>query len=273
MARSACATWGRGRAAVLLLAFASGCATGGGGDTVQRRDGSSGDAGRADAGGRLDASATVDASHDAGATTTDAAVGPVDAGTGVRDAGADAGPAPTDAGPPRPCAPTSATLAITEVMIASISGSGDRGEWFEVVSTATCAMDLTGLVIESVAGVGAPVMHTVTSATIPAGDHFVFAMSAVAAENHGLAHDYVYGSTISFANGGGTLRLRVGATVVDEVSWPSGGFTYASARQFPAGAALDTNGTWAFWCDATNVYSSMGGTFLGTPGMANGLCP
>ncbi len=182
-------------------------------------------------------------------------------------------PPRTDAGPPRPCAPTATTLAITEIMIASSSGSGDRGEWFEVLSSATCAMDLTGLVIESVAGAGAPVMHTVTSGMIPAGGYFVLAMSAVAAENHGLAHDYVYGVTIAFANGGGTLRLRLGATVIDEITWPSGGFTYSSARQFPAGAALDMNGDWPMWCDATSVYSMMGGSFRGTPGMANGACP
>src|SRR5687768_16432468 len=128
-----------GSACLALFVFA--CAEGGG-DPSDLDTGPGGfDAGRIDAGPRIDAG-----SRDAGR--------PPDAGR------RDAGPAGVDAGPPdsgpppmpdagTTCAPASANLAIVEVMVASASGSADRGEWFEVVNFGDCTVALTGMVIES----------------------------------------------------------------------------------------------------------------------------
>jgi hypothetical protein len=48
-----------------------------------------------------------------------------------------------------------------------------------------------------------------------------------------------------------------------------------SARQLSRGTESSDNSALGTgnWCDATNVYSSSGGTFLGTPGALNAACP
>ncbi len=259
--------WARLTCAVSLAAVAA-CAQGGGGGSSDA--GGSSDGGRRDAGrdgGRRDAG-TDAGRRDAG--STDASMrdtGSTDAGGGI-DAGHDAGGStcPVEAG----------SLAIVEVMISSRSGSGDRGEWFEVVNTRDCTLDITGLVIVSPSGSGAEQMHTVTGGAVSAGQHYVFALSADAGENHLLPFDYAYGTgaatDVVFNNDSDWIELRAGATVVDRVAWPSGGFTHGRARQFPAGSDPAANDDWSGWCDATDIYSDAGGTFYGTPQAANGSC-
>jgi hypothetical protein len=253
--------------ASLLLACAEG-----GGDPSDLDTGPGGfDAGRRDTGGMVDAGG-----RDAGR--------PRDAGGG-RDAGPpgmDAGP--RDAGPPAmpdagmTCMPASANLAIVEVMVASASGSSDRGEWFEVMNFGDCTVALAGMVIESPTSTGMLKTHMVTGGFINPGQHFVFALSGAPAENHGLPHDYVYGTggadDVILNNGADSLTLRApSGAMIDVVMWPSGGFNYAHSRQFPSTLMPVMNDAWSRFCDSTVVYSTMGGMFYGTPQVANGTCP
>lgn len=254
--------------AVALSAAVSACAQGGGGRTMPA-DGSAGDApagdGAARDGGR-------DGGRDAGgdASAGDSGPGPIDAGA---DAGAlDSGGGETDTGVP--CAPTDRSLVIVEVMVASISGAGDRGEWFEVVNTALCSVDLTGMTIESPTSGGTIKTHTISGGIVRPGQFFVFALSGIAAENHDLPVDYVYGigggvDEVVLNNGADTITLRSGGTIVDEVAWPTGGFTYGRSRQFPGGADFAMNSNWAIWCDSTSAYTP---GYFGTPGGPNGGC-
>lgn len=253
-----------------LVTLVCACAQGGGDPDL---DGGSGgfDTGRRDAGrmpdaGRRDAGRMPDAGRrDSGPPAM------MDAGT------RDAGPPPMpDAG--MTCMPASANLAIVEVMVASASGSSDRGEWFEVLNFGDCTVSLAGMVIESPTSTGMPKMHMVTGGFIAPGQHFVFALSGSPAENHGLPHDYVYGTggadDVILNNGADSLTLRAtSGAMIDVVMWPSGGFNYARSRQFPSTLMPVMNDAWSRFCDSTVVYSTMGGMFYGTPQVANGTCP
>jgi hypothetical protein len=175
------------------------------------------------------------------------------------------------------CAPTMGNLAIVEVMVASATGSADRGEWFEVLNFGDCRVDLTGLVIQSPTGTGVLKMHTVTGGVVAPGQHFVFALSGAPAENHGLPHDYVYGTggadDVILNNSADSLTLIAGGVTIDSVAWPGGGYTAGRSRQLSTAFTPIMNDSWSRFCDSTGVYSMMGGTFQGTPQAANIACP
>jgi len=189
--------------------------------------------------------------------------------SGPRDAG------PRDSGTVT-CPPAVGSLVITEIMISSVSGSGDRGEWFEVVNTGTCTVDLTGVVILSPTGSGTEKTHTITGGTVAPGRYFVFALDAAPAANHFLSFDYAYGTggadDVIFNNAADWLELRSGVMAIDRVTWPSGGYTNGRSRMLPGTPSATANDVWATLCDSTAVFSTTGGTFYGTPQMANGSC-
>ena len=250
--------------AALLALLVPACAQGGLGDAGSAMDAATSDAGPRDAGRDARVSPPDSGPRDAGPP-------PVD--SGPRDAG------PRDSGTSGTCPPSSLNLAIVEIMIASQSGSGDLGEWFEVRNLGSCAINLAGLEIDSPTGGGTPVIHTVTSGLVTAGGFFVFAESGDAGDNHGLAVDYVYGSGttgVVFNNSADSLSLRFGGMPIDTVSWTgSTDYRVGAARQLSRGTEAADNSMVGSgnWCDATNVYSSSGGTFLGTPGALNAACP
>jgi hypothetical protein len=261
--------------AVLLASLGAlgGCARGGAG--AEARDGGrqAEDAGRA---GETDAAEGGNA--DAATTPTDA--GHADAGhslmpdAGRPDAGRpDAGH--RDAGPPT-CPPAAGDIVIVEVMIASAAGA-DRGEWFEIESRADCFVSLAGVDIVSPTSSGDEKVHTIGHAVVPPRARFVLALSSAPIDNHGLVHDYAYGSggssDVILNNGTDWLELRSLAFVLDRVAWPSGGYTIGRSRELDGTADAARNDDWSSWCDATSVYSTLGGTFYGTPGASNGSCP
>lgn len=247
--------------AAALLAI--GCAQGGG------IDAGPGDSGTVDGGPMR-----RDAGRDAGVVVTDS--GPrdasADAGPPMMDSGRpDSGPPGTDGGRdagPGVCAPAAATIEISEIMVASQTGSGDRGEWFEIHNLSGCPIDLTGLEID------AGVTHTMTSGLLTAGGFFVLAQSVVPAENHMLVPGYAYGTTVTFANSAGVLVLRSSGMEIARVTWGSTDHRTGASRQLSRGATMATGLGSSSWCDSTDVYSTAtGGPYLGTPGMLNRPCP
>jgi len=207
-------------------------------------------------------------------TTRDGGDALPDAGR-ERDAGGPVDAGRRDAGAP-PCEVAPGRLAIVEVMVASVAGT-DRGEWFEVLNTATCAVDLAGLEIMSPTTTGVPVVHVVTGGLVAPGARFVFALSGDALDNHGLRFDYVYGTgtteDVFLGNAGDELVLSAGGVEIDRVAWGATGYTRGSSRRFPDDASVAANGDWSLWCDSTELYSSDGGAFYGSPGRPNGRCP
>jgi hypothetical protein len=87
-------------------------------------------------------------SDDDGGTLADPANDPdEDASIALDDATVTSDLPPFDAGEGGLCAAPLAPgdLAIDELMIASMSGTGDHGEWLEIESARDCALDLQGL--------------------------------------------------------------------------------------------------------------------------------
>lgn len=251
---------------VFLLAF-SGCAQGGGdGDdagTVTPADtGTVRDAGGRDAGPTTMRDSGPPPIPDAGPPRLPDAGTPFDAGGGSGDGGG------VDAGGFTTCTPEPTNIEITEVMVASQSGAGDRGEWLEIRNLTSCPIDLTGLEIQASGS------HVMTSGLLTAGGVFVLSQSTDSVENHGLSTDYAYGTSVRMSNSGGTVRLVYSGTEVARVTWGSTDHRTTASRQLSMGTTMSPAIGGAGWCDSTNVYSSeAGGPYLGTPARINDACP
>lgn len=253
---------------VMAVLLWTGCATGGGGfdaGSSGRTDAGGTDASASDA-GLVDAAVPADAQVDASVDAGPRDAGPPDAGP--QDAG------PQDAGMPG-CPPTSDRIAIVEVMIASKTGAGDRGEWLELLNAGDCTVDLGGLQLASPAGGpdGPEATYTISAGrTIAPGARIVLAQSMSPTENHGLMFDEVY-TALVFDNGGDWIELRSGAEVIDRVEWNSIDVTPGTSRRFPDERSIADNHIRNAWCASTALYSTAGGEFRGTPRGANGSCP
>ncbi|MEM9195384.1 MAG: lamin tail domain-containing protein [Myxococcota bacterium] len=234
-------------------------------------------------GGMPDAGLDADAAVDPDGAIEDATVdAPDDAST---DGAVDAD-ATMDADAPLPPCPIEAgDLVITEVMVASRFGSGDLGEWFEVVNRKSCIADLNGISIISPNGSGFDRTHEITtSVLIGPGQYFVFAFSPIPDENLGIPFNYAYSAggammvtDVVLNNARDSLRLEVTATevVIDSVRFlSSDDHTERFARQFPPSITAMTNDDWSLSCDATMIYGmSITGDVFGTPGAINEPCP
>ena len=166
--------------------------------------------------------------------------------------------------------PTVGDLVITEVMPSPL-GDDTKQEWFEVEVTAD--VDLNNLALDRAGdNLAANVLTSVTCLPATAGSRLVFARSADPTENGGLP---AVAGTFTFTMVGGSLvspgdvQLLVGGTLIDAVSWTSS--RTAAALQLDLGSIDPVlNDSEANLCDATAPYNA---TDLGTPGLANAVCP
>ncbi|MFK7992056.1 MAG: lamin tail domain-containing protein [Sandaracinaceae bacterium] len=261
------------------VALVVGCASGGG---------------AADAGMTPRDAGLEDAGRDAGFMPRDAGRDsgpPVDAGpmdAGMPDGGPDAGPlpdsgptpdsGPVDSGMTGACVPAPGQVLINEVMVASQSGGGDQGEWFELRNRGSCTVNLAGLVLEGTNGAGAAVTHDVVSGLLTAGGFFLLAQNGAMAANHALPGvDYVYGdgsAGITFSNSSDSLTLTYMGATIDSIGWGSTDHQPSESRQLDRGASASGSSIGGSnWCRSTAVYSSTtGGPFRGTPGAQNADC-
>ena len=191
-----------------------------------------------------------------------------DAGAVTVDAGADdSGVAPAKVYCSGPLA--AGDVVVTEMLITSRAGTGDDGEWVELTSTRSCWLKLQGLSIESPRGA------TATNAVTIADDYelapkgsFVVADSNDPAKNHALPGKvYAWGASDVMKNDGDTVSVKLGATVVDSVTYPAfsnleAGRTLAFPSDCPAGVRSD----WTRWSLTFDAYSA---GFEGTPNAAN----
>lgn len=219
------------------------------------------------------APAAADASDEGGYETIVNPVVDTDDGSATDDAGESspaAGP-PFDAGEGGVCASPLAAgdLVIDELMIASVAGAGDYGEWIEVRSALGCAVNVAGLHGESPHGSKVAAFDVPGDLWIPAGGGFVVADSEDPAINHSLPGTVLVwsgGSGDVLRNKGGTASLWMNGTLVDSVTYPSLPLVVGSSLAFPADCANRDRSDFSKW--QTSSASWFPG-FHGTPNAPN----
>jgi hypothetical protein len=208
---------------------------------------------------------SADATGDDGAGIDGAGNGPVAEGTDAAsgppfDAG-EGGVCPAGVGP--------GDLSVTELMIASVAGTGDHGEWLEVTSTRQCALNVHGLHGEVASGAKVRVVDVDDDVWLPAFGTFLIADSVDPALNH-----YLPGTVIAWAgqpgdvlrNMGDTITFLVDGQLVTSTTYPSLKLTDGSSLAFPADCPPSRADDWTAWQFST---ASWFPGFYGTPNAAN----
>jgi hypothetical protein len=200
---------------------------------------------------------------------------------GEDDAGlsSDASSPPPDARPPRQadaapegaCARSLAPgdLTIDELMIVSVAGTGDHGEWLEVTSAADCTLNLAGLHGECASGIQVRAFDVSGDLWLPPKASFLIADSEDPAINHDLPGTVLVWSESPgdvLRNLGGTVTLRSRGALVDSITYPSLTRTIGASVAFPSDCPANARSDWSRW--QTSKSSWFPG-FLGTPGASN----
>jgi hypothetical protein len=178
---------------------------------------------------------------------------------------------PSDAGPSGACTQPLAPgdLVIDELMIESVAGSGDYGEWLEVQSTLDCALDLKGLHGDCPRGAMVATFDVTSDIWIPPRGTFLVADSSRPAINHHLPGTLLvwYGQPGDvLRNKGTTVSLRVGDTIVDSLTYPALSLTVGTSLAFPADCDPSVRTDFSRWQHST---ASWFPGFLGTPNEPN----
>ena len=183
----------------------------------------------------------------------------------------DAAPPPVETGPGGACGhpPGAGDLVIDELMIESVAGAGDDGEWLEVTNTAGCALDLRGLHGDCPVGSKVHTFDVTDDLWVPPGGTFLVADSLDPAINHDLP-----GVVLAWAghagdvlrNQGGTVTLRSGDVLVDSLTWPSMKLAIGASVELPADCPANDAASFDAWQPA--IASWFPG-FRGTPGATN----
>ncbi|MBK7073651.1 MAG: hypothetical protein IPH44_15230 [Myxococcales bacterium] len=159
--------------------------------------------------------------------------------------------------------PAPGDLTITEVMPDPSAAADATAEWIEV--RVNRDVDLNDLGVAGASGTPV-VLSSQTCVRATAGTYLVFARSTDMAMNGGLPR--VDGGVVSLTNTNGTVRLLMGATELDAMTWTS--VRAGKSLQLSAGlTAPADNDVPANLCDGNAAY---GAGDQGTPGAANRDC-
>ncbi len=160
-------------------------------------------------------------------------------------------------------------LLIDELMLSSRAGSGDAGEWVEIRSTRTCWLKLKGLTVDSPRGsVPANVLTVTEDFDLAPKDAFVVAGSADPQKNNALPGKvFAWDSTDILKNDGDIINVKLGATVVDSLTYPAfSNLVAGRSLSFPADCQSTARNDWARWSLSFAVWKP---GFRGTPNRAN----
>jgi|HubBroStandDraft_2_1064218.scaffolds.fasta_scaffold23015_2 hypothetical protein len=177
-----------------------------------------------------------------------------------------------DDGPPegactQPLAP--GDLVIDELMIESVAGTGDYGEWLEVASALDCTVDLRGLHGECPRGAKVVTFDVSDDLWIPPHGFFVVADSVDPTVNHdlpGVVIGWLGSPGDVLRNDGTTITLSVAGTVIDTLTYPELSLTVGASMEFPSDCAPSQRTDFSTWQTAT---ASWFPGFEGTPSAAN----
>jgi hypothetical protein len=178
---------------------------------------------------------------------------------------------PVDAGVDGPCtqAVGAGDLLIDELMIESVAGAGDDGEWLEVASMAACAVNLRGLHGECPVGSKVHTFDVVDDTWLPPGGTFIIADSQDPAVNHdlpGLVLAWSGHPGDVLRNLGGTVTLSDGDVLVVSLTWPSLKPVVGATVELPADCPVEDADDFGAWQTATTSWFP---GFLGTPNAPN----
>ena len=207
------------------------------------------------------------------ASVVDDDSGALDPGQRQNDGGAtDAGHVEvSDAGSAVNCnAPLAAgDVKIVEIMIASQSGSGDRGEWVELQSTRACILDIKGLTVSSPRGTSTDSATVTSDVYVQPGGSFVVADSTSTTDNHSLPNATLVATWNTYdvlKNTGDEIDVTSGSTTIDSLTYPQFTLTPGRSIAFPADCTWADRASWSRWSMSFNVWDS---PFQGTPGADN----
>ena len=168
---------------------------------------------------------------------------------------------------PQPLAP--GDLRIDELMIESVAGAGDDGEWVEIQSALGCAANLSGLHGECPRGAKVATFDVTGDLWIPPHGTFVVADSSDPAINHDVPGTVVVwfghqGDVLR--NKGSTITISWNGTLLDTVTYPALTLAVGDSVAFPAGCDPSQRDDFAQWKRST---ASWFPGFLGTPNAPN----
>jgi hypothetical protein len=161
-------------------------------------------------------------------------------------------------------------LAIDELMIESVAGTGDYGQWFEVENTLGCAINLRGLHGECAKAAKVVTFDVSDDVWIPPYGFFVVADSVNPTVNHDLPGTVIawLGSPDDvLRHDGTTITLTVAGTLIEAFTYPELSLTVGASLEFPSDCDGGLLGNFSSWQTAT---SSWFPGFFGTPNAPNG---
>jgi hypothetical protein len=161
------------------------------------------------------------------------------------------------------------SLRIDELMIESVAGAGDDGEWLEIQSTLDCAANLNGLHGECPRGAKVAAFDVTGDLWIPPRGTFVVADSKDPAINHDLPGVLVVwfghqGDVLR--NKGTTITLSAGGILLDTVTYPSLTLAVGTSVAFPGDCDAGERADFTKWKRST---ASWFPGFFGTPNAPN----
>ena len=170
-------------------------------------------------------------------------------------------------------------LVITEMMPNSMNSDDQTGEWFELYNASSRSIDLYGWQLADSSDAVTVDEHVV----LEPGAYGLFAVEPMPQVNGNLPPvDWVFDwSTIHLVNTGDSLRVFMGATVIDELSYSPGPWEVPEGRSMfldPGYTDAVSNDDPLPWCGTPGIasydYGGEGHGDYGTPGFSNpeGMC-
>ena len=160
-------------------------------------------------------------------------------------------------------------IRIDELMIESVAGAGDDGEWLEIESALDCAANLNGLHGECPRGSKVATFDVTGDLWIPPRGTFVVADSNDPAINHDVPGVVVVWSGHQgdvLRNKGSTITVSLNGTLLDTVTYPALTLVVGDSVAFPSDCDASARQDFTQWKRST---ASWFPGFHGTPNAPN----